>query len=150
VGRFSNSANAEGRSLRRYFPVGKYKVRVTEVEDYDADGLCVAVKAEILTSNNKDVEEGEIRQCSWPLSKKKHPGPQFFKEFVAACMGEDADDEKITPETWEKAMELFVSSKQPAAGKILDATVVGVMKDGAPLITKSGEQFTNVYWKLSE
>lgn len=149
MGRFSTAAAAEARKTRRYFVPGHFKVRVTEVEAYDADGtLCVAVKTEVLESSVDEIQVGETRQVSWPVSKKKHPGAQFFKQFIAACMDVDPDDDSTTPEEWEKLCELVVSSKQPLAGKELYADVVPVMKDGAPLKTKQGAVFTNVDWRV--
>lgn len=148
MGRFSAAAKAEARHARKYFAKGKYKVRVTEVEAYDAEGWCVAVKCEILSSTNEDIEEGEIRQVSWPLSKKRHPGPQFFKTFIATAMGMDPDDDSTSVEEWEKVCELVVSSKQPLAGKILIAEVSEVVKNGEVMRTKSGAAYTNVEWKL--
>lgn len=150
MGRFSATAKAEARLTRKYFAKGKYRVRIAEVEAYDAEGLCVAVKCEIISSSNPAIEAGEIRQVSWPLSKKRHPGPQFFKTFIAAAMGMDPNDEKITTEEWEKVCELVVSSKQPLAGKILDAEVNEVVKNGEVMKTKSGEAYTNIEFKLAK
>lgn len=149
MGRFSTTAKAEARKTRRYFVPGNFKVRVQEIEAYDADGtLCVAVKTEVLESSVDEIQVGESRQVSWPVSKKKHPGAQFFKQFIAACMGIDLDDDSTTDEEWEQTCELVVSAKQPLAGKELYADVVPVIKEGVPLKTKTGAVFTNVDWRL--
>jgi len=123
MGRFADVAKAEVLTKLPWFKPGAYVVRVLNCKDVaskDKNTDFYIVELEVLRSSNPDIVVGG--KYAWTQDRhKKYVGGPAVREFVAACLDVDPNDERLND---EELLEATVGGAdgegpQPFAGKVL-------------------------------
>jgi hypothetical protein len=139
MGKFSGVSGARVGGGGVYFLAGQYKVKVKKVflmASRKREDLFI-VETEILESDNEKRKVG--MSCSWVVKMSQDAALGNIKGFVAACMGEDAEDENID---WESECECAVDDENPLAGTEVDLECVDIT-------TRDGNPFTLHKWSTA-
>jgi hypothetical protein len=137
MGRFSDVADAKPMTKLPHMQLGTFRTRIIHVKDVDGmrkDNTPTTywiVEFEILESSNPEIKVGQ--RYGWVHDRKRaFVGPKAVKSFVAACLGIEAEDERLTGDEGDKATAAIAgyynedetpnndgSGAQPMAGREL-------------------------------
>ena len=141
MGSFTGIGEAKVGAGGVYFLEGTYQVEVLKVftmRSRQKDDLFI-VECRILESENEKRPAGT--KASWVVSFKHDSALGNIKGFVAAANGIDPnDDERVTAEVTEEAVEMAVSDDNPLQGLTMGLVCTMVS-------TKAGNPFTRHDWE---
>ena len=133
----ARAAKAEAsEKQRQYFKPGAYLVDLDVVKFVTADtGVeFFAVEAQVLKSNNQEIQVGSVR--SWSVSGAWKGSERDVKAFLCAASGVDADADMSSED-----VEALTGKEQPLHGTLMQLECVNRPS------TKTGKDFTKHNWE---